>query len=469
MKLLTKNALTYLFYLFVGTFLVNFDAKAQTTTTTPSTQIPTFKDNEIKFGLNESGSNYIKMTFLNQAWVRYTENNPGTAIFGNPQDNTFDVGLRRTRIQFLGQMTDRVFFYAQFGQNNFTFSSARKVNIFLHDATCEYAFIKKHLSIGAGLMGWNALARFSSPSVGSTMGLDAPLFEQITNDISDQFVRQLGIFAKGKIGKLDYRVSIAQPFTTQTANSTPPPLLNRLPNGENAATYTLKVPEISYRGYFNYQFFDQEANTTPYMNGTYLGTKKVFNIGVGFAYQPNAMWYLGANNKDTIQTAMQHLVVDLFYDAPVNKATVSALTIYAMFMNSDFGKNYIRNLGVMNPANTTNNLVAGKSTFTGAGNAFAMNGTGNTVYVQSGYKFKNDLLKSQGTLMPYAGVQLSNYQAFTETMMMWHCGINWLIKGHNAKISLDYQNRPVFNANTNRDLVQTDRKGMLVLQYQLLF
>jgi hypothetical protein len=464
MKNSSIDLLMYFLVLFCATTSLS---TAQTVSNLPNIAMPSFKNNEIKFALNDDASNYIKLTFLNQAWVRYTENNAGTAIFGNPQDNTFDVGLRRTRIQFLGQMTDRIFFYAQFGQNNFTFSSARKVNIFLHDATCEYAFIKKHLSIGAGLTGWNALARFSSPSVGTTMSLDAPIFEQITNDISDQFVRQLGVFAKGKLGKLDYRVSIAQPFTTQTANSTPPPLTNKLPNGENMATYTLKVPEISYRGYFNYQFFDQEANTTPYMNGTYFGTKKILNIGAGFAYQPNAMWYL--SGKDTVQTAMQQFSVDVFYDAPLNKATGTSLTIYAIFLHSDFGQNYIRNLGVMNPANTANNTVAGKTTFTGSGNAFAMDGTGNSIYWQAGYKFKNDLLKNQGTLMLYFGMQTSNYQAFKENMLMWHGGINWLIKGHNAKISLDYQNRPIFNGNSNRDLVQVERKGMFVLQYQLAF
>jgi hypothetical protein len=433
------------------------------------TPTPQLKNNELKFALNEDGSHFLKATFLNQVWVRYTENNPGTAIFGTPQENTFDVGLRRTRIQFFGQLTDRVFFYSQIGQNNFTFSTQRKVNIFLHDATCEYAFIKTKLSVGMGLMGWNSFARYSSPAVGGILGLDAPIFEQITNDISDQFVRQLGVFAKGKLGKLDYRVSIAQPFTTQTANSTPLPLTNKLPNGENVATYSLKVPEISYRGYFMYQFLDQETNQNPYMAGTYWGAKKVFNIGAGFAYQPKAMWYLAANQADTIQTAMQQLAIDVFYDAPLNTQTGSAITLYAMFLKSDYGKNYIRNLGVMNPANTANNVVAGKSTFTGSGNAFAMNGTGNSLYLQAGYKFKNDLLKNQGTLSVYAGSQIANYQAFTENMLMWHCGINWLIKGHNAKISLDYQNRPVFGANSNRDLVKVERKGMYVLQYQITF
>jgi hypothetical protein len=35
----------------------------------------------------------------------------------------------------------------------------------------------------------------------------------------------------------------------------------------------------SKAGYFEYQFLDQEANVLPYKVGSYLGTKKVFNIG----------------------------------------------------------------------------------------------------------------------------------------------------------------------------------------------
>jgi hypothetical protein len=466
-KITTLANAKFCFFLFLSFCFGASKTIAQNMQTTQaSSNLPTFKNNELKFGLNEEGTNYIKFTFLNQVWLRFNENNPGTQIQGNAQDQTFDIGLRRTRIQFLGQMTDRIFLYAQFGQNNFNFNSDRKVGVFFHDLTGEYAIVKKHFTLGAGLMGWNALARYSSPAVGSTMGLDAPIFEQVTNDISDQFVRQLGIFAKGKIGKLDYRVSVAQPFSTQKATSPPPSLLtNKLPNGESAATYSLKVPELSYRGYFMYQFLDSEVNLVPYTTGTYLGKKKVFNIGAGFAYQPNAMWYLGSNGKDTIQTAMQLLTLDVYYDAPLSSKG-NALNFYAIFMNNDFGKNYIRNLGVMN---VSNGVIANKGTSTGGGNAFAMDGTGNSVYVQAGYKFKNDLLKSQGTLMPYFGMQVADYQAYQDKMLMWHAGINWFIKGHNAKLSLDYQNRPVFNPDSNLNLVEVNRKGMLVLQYQLLF
>ena len=76
---------------------------------------------ELRMKLNEDGSHYLKATFLNQIWFRYNASNPGTTVMGEPAASTFDIGLRRTRFQFFGQLTDHVFFYFQYGQNNFNF------------------------------------------------------------------------------------------------------------------------------------------------------------------------------------------------------------------------------------------------------------------------------------------------------------------------------------------------------------
>ncbi|HTE30075.1 MAG TPA: hypothetical protein VK666_06860, partial [Chryseolinea sp.] len=83
---------------------------------------------ELRLKLNEDGSHYLKWTFLNQVWLRYNDSNPGTTVLGDPASQTFDIGLRRTRIQFYGQLTDHVFFYTQFGQNNFNFLSQNAGN-----------------------------------------------------------------------------------------------------------------------------------------------------------------------------------------------------------------------------------------------------------------------------------------------------------------------------------------------------
>ena len=66
-------------------------------------------DNEaLKFKLNESGSHYFQATLLNQTWLRSTENNPGTTMEGNLESQSTDIGLRRTRMQLFGQITDEI-------------------------------------------------------------------------------------------------------------------------------------------------------------------------------------------------------------------------------------------------------------------------------------------------------------------------------------------------------------------------
>src|SRR6266704_3145330 len=77
----------------------------------------------LRLKLNDDGSHYIKATFLNQTWFRYADYNPGSTVLGSPTSNGFDIGLRRTRFQLYGQLTDHVTFYFQMGQNNFNFLS----------------------------------------------------------------------------------------------------------------------------------------------------------------------------------------------------------------------------------------------------------------------------------------------------------------------------------------------------------
>ncbi|MEO6431971.1 MAG: hypothetical protein ABIO50_09510 [Nitrosospira sp.] len=48
-------------------------------------------------------------------------------------------------------------------------------------------------------------------------------------------------------------------------------------------------------------------------------------------------------------------------------------------------------------------------------------------------------------------------------------GVNWLLHGHNSKVTFDYQNRPIFRANSAGDLVKTSSRGQFVLQYQIAF
>ena len=419
--------------------------------------------NELRLKLNEEGTHYLKWTFLNQVWLRYNESNPGTTVLGDPASQTFDIGLRRTRIQFYGQVTDHVFFYTQFGQNNFNFlaqnAGNRKLQAFFHDALGEYKVWKSNdkLKLGAGLTIANGLSRFSQPSVGTIMTMDVPVFAQATVDQTDEFSRKLSVYARGQLGKFDYRIVLSDPFPIITNGQT-------LPTLGNAATFAQTGHHKQYQGFFMYNFFDKEAHTTPYMTGTYLGKKKILNIEAGFVSQKNAT----ATSPDAGVTTNYHDMnlwsVALYYDAPLNVAKGTAVSAYAGYFNLDYGPDYLRYNGIMNPAN---GITAGP--FSGSqGNAFPMFGSGNVMYAQFGYLFKSDLLGDVGTLMPYASLMSASYDRLSDQMNVIDVGLNWLIKGHSSKLTLDYQNRPVLEA-IDQDLIKASNRGQVVLQYQVYF
>ena len=216
----------------------------------------------------------------------------------------------------------------------------------------EYLVFKDrdYLKIGGGLIIVNGLSRFTQPSVGTILSMDVPVFAQATVDQTDEFARKLSLYARGQVGRIDYRVAISDPFPVQTNGAAPP------------------VPR--------------------------------------------------------------------------------------------------RPIRFMNPASGTTQSVRGLGGT--QGNAFPMFGTGSVIYSQVGYLFRQDLLGSNGTLMPCAQAKIGNYDRVNQSMGVYNVGLNWLIKGHNSKITLDYQNRPYYIAlPATGQLDAQGRRGQLVLQYQV--
>lgn len=415
-------------------------------------------DKELKISLNEDGSHYLKTTFTAQVWSRYNENNPGTTVFTYPEKNTFDIGLRRVRGQVFGKIHDKVFVYTQVGINNFNYLSARKPGIFFHDVLAEYQLTNRSMQLGMGLTGWTGFSRFSSPAIASILGYDAPLYQQSTNDVTDQFLRKLSIYGKGKLGKLDYRVVISKPMAAAAYNMA---YANK-PISSNSE-FSFKPSKLQSSAYLMYQFFDEESNLTPYMAGTYLGKKKVLTLGAGVQYQKNALWHLGADSvngsKPSIEEDLLNYSVDVFYDAPAGSKG-AAISFYGALSHMGFGKNYIRNASVMNPADPNSLLI-----INGGGNGIPLYGTGNVVYVQGAYLLPSTLMDEKaGRLQAYLMLMHANYERLNGPMQVFDIGLNYYIDKQRAKLSLDLQNRPIFNAS---DAKESGRRNAVILQFQI--
>jgi hypothetical protein len=419
---------------------------------------PSFKTGST-IKLNDDGSHYLKFTLTNQIWFRYNQSNPGSTIDGTPKNETFDIGIRRSRIQMFGALNKRSFVYVQLGMNNFNHLSDRKLGLFFHDVVADYQVFGSKLSIGGGLTNWVGLSRISNASIITFMPMDSPIFPFATIDATDQFNRKLSIYAKGKLGKLDYRLSVSDPMEFEKS-----PLFNSTTAITSNANFAPGAAHKQYQAYVMYQFKDQESNLAPYLNGCYLGDKSVFNIGAGFDFQHNAMWRKNEFG-DTLRSDMGLFAIDLFWDKPLNAARNSALTMYAAGFFNNYGKGYLRTLGIMNPANGT---ISSQASYNGAGNAAVLFGNGQIIYLQTGWLLGTAAPeKAKVRFQPYAGIQYGVFNRIKGSNVITDTGINFYLNKHNSKISLNWQSRPVYDGSDPENLKNSGRKNCVTMQLQV--
>jgi hypothetical protein len=223
-----------------------------------------------------------------------------------------------------------------------------------------------------------------------------------------------------------------------------------------------------------YQFFEHEQNQTPYMPGTYLGSKKVFNVSVGGIYQKGATWNTSKNAvtglKDTNYNNMILLCAESFLDMPMNKDKGTAIHAYLGYFSTNYGHNYIRYNGIMNPA--TGTAATGLATDVGGqyGNAYPMFGTGNVIHGQFAYVLPKDLLGKDGVsgkLQLYTTATSSRYTRLNnQSLTNASLGVNWLMPGNRSKITLDFTNRAAVALSAAGNF-SIERKNTITVQYQI--
>ncbi len=200
----------------------------------------------------------------------------------------------------------------------------------------------------------------------------------------------------------------------------------------------------------------------------YIGKKKIFNIAVGAISQKNATWLKSGN--DTVYQNMTLFCLESFLDIPLNKEKSTVISAYAGYFNTNYGKNYLRFNGIMNPASASNIKSLAKDAGPMYGNAYPMFGTGQQVYFQLGYLLPKSKKLNSGQLMPYLSASVAQFKRLHNTnAAVFNAGINWLILGNKTKISLDFMNRPDYFVYDDGNLKENSRKNSVILQYQISF
>jgi len=355
----------------------------------------------LKLSLNEDGSKYIRFIMWHQIWA--TSNN-----LSDDSDFSVTPSIRRSRFLAFAQVSPRFMILTHWGLNSLTPSNLTSLGsngnapqLFLHDAWGEFK-IADELYIGGGLHYWKGMTRLANQSTLNFMTLDQsrPFVHWHSLGNTDQFARHLGFYAKGTIAdRLQYRLAINERLNPASSlnggasyvevdtNSTITPS-NITINGKGKAVI---------EGYFEYQLWDKESNKLPFKVGTYMGKKKVFNIGAGFYAQPNG----ALNNSNGEDANVFHFAGDVFVELPTESGALSA---YASIMRFNYGENFVGRWA----------------------------GTGTNFYAHAGYYIKS------AKLMPYIAFNQGNYEGHDDPTTAIDAGVNYFINGHNAKLTLEY-------------------------------
>lgn len=386
------------------------------------------------YKFDEAGDTYIRGSFRGQFWARYIETNPGTAINGEPINHSFDVSIRRYRIGFQSQIKKKWFLFMLFGNNNLNQKTLRNNDFRLLDLSVEYTFSEK-FTLGVGKIIFGGAGRFVQFSNGSMLNLDPAVHQLFTLNQYDDIGRNLGIFAKGQLGKIDYTFSLQSPTYHEGSKNS---------------------PRLHSSSYIKYEFLDNESNRNPYSGGvgTYIGTKKVLNIGFGYNYQPKMM-YKEDKNEISFED-YTNFGIDLFVDLPIS-AKNEAITAYLGYNSIHYKENYVRNIAV-------NSIFDNAGTsFNGGGNAYPIMGTGNTLLFQFGYLFGKSE-KNNVRFQPNFGWKYADFQGLNQSANSYSFGLNTYFNGHKSKLSFSYDSRPIFDVASKK---VSDRKGMYIVQYQM--
>ncbi len=376
-------------------------------------------DGGLKVKFDEDGKKYLRI-------ISWAQVQAGVDFDPAPDETSVDFNLRRARVLMFSQITDRFLILTHFGLNSLTKNTMGPLGkdagsqLFFHDVWAQYNVAKNH-TVGAGLHYFNGISRLNNQSTLNMMTLDNNRQSWATIGLSDQFARHLGVFGKGKFGRLQYRVSINDAVVNgldgRDADTTFQGTVYagaRLGNASKSSK--------TYAGYFDYNLLDEESNFLPYKVGSYLGSKRILNIGAGFFLHPEGAVNISPTGIQEGQN-VSVFAADVFYDAPIGD-NGAAITAYATYQKNDYGDDYL----------------------------FSAYGSGTMVYSHAGYVIPGSIKDVR--FQPYASYAINEYDANDDNFNRLGVGLNAYLSGHNSKLSIEYSNEDRFGTVSNGVLIQ---------------
>ena len=432
----------------------------------------------LKLYVGQDSQALFRPILVNQFWAKATDNNPGTATLdgAGPDDWSATFGVRRVRVLLLAELGDRMQAFTQIGINNQTFATgggsgtggvggygqAKKPQVFVHDAWAQYrvgyrakaadgayAGFPTSLYVGAGLHYYHGISRLSQGGIPTMLLLDFPIVNFPDIERGNQFARQFGVYAKGDLRRLHYRLAVNQPFVN---DGRPPARFGDLDPAAPAPGTRLAVDyptrNLAYTGYAEWRFGEWEGHTLPFRPMTYVGAKRLFNVGAGFYAQPGAAATYevvddglgGATQLDDTH-AKRVLSADVYAEQP--GASGDAFTAYLVYYDYDFGPDYYRSFGLLNtaPADPFRGF-AGEAVIDGFGNAEPLAGTGGILHTELGYLWPEGLIGRGVRLQTFGAITRKDLERLGTATYRYDVGANLFLAGHSAKLSAQLALRP---------------------------
>lgn len=335
----------------------------------------------LAFPQNSAAQKKVDFGFWTQAWYQHVEK-------GKNSTGLNDFMVRRAYLSVKGQPTDYLSFFSHIAIDRLGQDGLDKPSMGLGSGlTFRDLWITLDLSesfkVQAGRMYVPLTRNYGTTSTKSLLTTDLSFMQggiRGTIFYTSKVGRDDGVTLWGNPfdGRLQYRMMISEGIESSNNPNDNLRFVGRV-------ILNLLEPE---KGWFN--------------QGTYLGQKKVLSFGAGIDKQNN----LTLNN----QIGQDNFIwtVDGFFDHPVGKGAFTAESAYIHIRNSTQANSFVQ---------------------------LAPDDNAGFYYLQVGYYLGTPI--GPGNLQPYFRYETVSVEQKSDTNFL-SGGFNYYLKGHNAKVSMDY-------------------------------